>query len=411
MTEEGAEPEPSEEPAPLGKPAANPEPTPDIEAAPFAEAAPVATPATGADVGEGAVPVDAEPTTEPAPSPPPPPPAPVPGAWATLGRGLDLSLSATRELRRASLYIGLLTLALVGPFVIIILACAGFQGGFDWFIDAITGVPPDLRPVDDSVGTFMVVSGIIALIGLFVIGVESQIMAAAILGGRALGRPMSMREALRRSRQVFWRVVRASFLVGLILVIPNLILSLALQSMFGVTSEAPTVILTGVGALMTAPFAYIVTGIVLGDVGAREAVRRSTILARARWRLAIVVSAVGAAIGYIELFATGAGVDILARVGGALHLGFDSSAGTLALVLVVLAGVLAIGSLTFTLAALHDAPQVVAFVGMTGYGGGLDRSREPFAGARRLGRWISIPMVISIVIAIVAGVGGVLALN
>ena len=85
--------------------------------------------------------------------------------------------------------------------------------------------------------------------------------------------------------------------------------------MFGVTSEAPTVILTGVGALMTAPFAYIVTGIVLGDVGAREAVRRSTILARARWRLAIVVSAVGAAIGYIELFATGAGVDILARVG------------------------------------------------------------------------------------------------
>lgn len=340
-----------------------------------------------------------------------PPAGPLPGAWATLGGGLDLSLSANRELRRASVYIGLLTLALVGPFVVIVLAFAGVQGGFDWIGDALIGLQPELEPVDGSVGAYLVISGIVALIGLFVIGIESQIMAAAILGGRALDRPMTMREALRRSRQVFWRVTRASLLVGLILLIPNLILTLTLQSIFGATSEAPTVILTGGTALMAAPFAYIVTGIVLGDVGARESVRRSALLARARWRLAIAVSAVGAVVGYIELFATGAGVDVLARVGTALHLGFDSSAGTVALAVVVLIGVLAIGSLTFTLAALRDAPQVVAFVGMTGYGAGLDRSRDPFGGARRLERWISIPMAISIVIGVLAGVGGVLALN
>jgi hypothetical protein len=351
---------------------------------------------------------DAAPTPTPTPAPAP---GPLPGAWATLGGGLDLSLSANRELRRASLYIGLLTLALVGPFVIVILAFAGVQGGFDWVGDALTGLQPELQPVDDSVVTYVLISGIVALIGLFVIGVESQIMAAAILGGRALGRPMTMREALRRSRQVFWRVVGASILVGVILLIPNLVLTAIFQSMFGPTSEAPTVILTAIGALMTAPFAYIVTGIVLGDVDAGEAVRRSARLARARWRLAIAVSAVGAVVGYLELFATGAGIDILARVGGALHLGFDSSAGTAALAIVVLVGVIAIGSLTFTLAALRDAPQVVAFVGMTGYGGGLDRSRGPSGGVRRLERWISIPMAISIAIGVLAGVGGLLALN
>jgi hypothetical protein len=345
---------------------------------------------------------------EPAPSPEP---SPLPGAWATLGGGLDLSLSANRELRRASLYIGLLTLLTIGPFAVIILAFGKAQGGFDWIPQAMAGLQPDLVYVDPSVGLFMIVAGCVAAIGLFVIGVESQIMAAAILGGRALGRPMSLHEALRRSRQVFWPVVGATLLVGVILVAPQLILSASLQRVFGDTSEAPAVILTFLGALLSAPFAYIVTGIVLGDVGAGEAVRRSVRLARARWRLAFAVSAVGAVVGFIELFATGSGIDILARLGGALHLGFDSSAGTIALGIIVAAGVLAIGSLTFTLAALRDAPQVVAFLAMTGYGAGLDRSREPWVGPRRLDRWISIPMEIAIFIGVIAGIGGTLALT
>ena len=356
-------------------------------------------------------------TLEPVVAPPepvepeaPPPPAPMPGAWATLSGGLDLSLAANRQLRGASVYIGLLTLALVGPFVVIILAFGAAQGGFDWLEDALVGIRPDMVPVDGSVGTYLLVSGVVAFIGFFSISVESQIIAVAILGGRALGRPMTLREALHRSRQVFWRVVGASILVGFLLVIPNLVLSAVLASAFDQASEASTVIATGVGALLAAPFAYIVSGIVLGDVGAGEAVRRSTRLARARWRLAIAVSSVGAVVAYIQLFAGGAGVDILTRFGGALHLGYDSTAGTIALSLVVLAGVLAIGSLTFTLTALRDAPQIVAFVGMTGYGAGLDRSRC-IQGARLPVRWVSIPMAIAIAIGILAGVAGVLTLT
>ena len=376
-------------------------------------------------VGGGSDPAVAQPepafaAPEPAPAEPeaappepepevPPPLAPMPGAWSTLSGGLDLSLAANRQLRGASVYIGLLTLALVGPFVVIILAFGAAQGGFDWLEDAMVGIQPDMVPVNGSVATYLFVSGFVAFIGFFVISVESQIIAVAILGGRALGRPMTLREALHRSRQVFWRVVGASILVGFLLILPNLVLNAVLASAFDPTSETPTVIATGIGALLAAPFAYIVSGIVLGDVGAGEAVRRSTRLARARWRLAIAVSSVGAVVAYIQLFATGAGVDILSRFGGAMHLGFDSTAGTIALSLVVLTGVLAIGSLTFTLTALRDAPQIVAFVGMTGYGAGLDRSRR-IEGVRLPVRWISIPMAIAIVIGALAGLAGVLTL-
>jgi hypothetical protein len=338
------------------------------------------------------------------------PSAPIPGAWATLGGGLDLSLSANRQLRGASVYIGLLTLALVGPFVIIVLAFAASQGGFGWLEDMLLGIEPDLLPVDNSVATYLVISALVATVGFFVIGIESQIIAAAILGGRALGRPMSLREALHRSRQVFWRVVGASLLVGFLLVLPNVILNYVLSQAFDPTSEAPTVIATAIGALLAAPFAYIVTGIVLGDVGAGEAVRRSTRLARARWRLAIAVSSVGAIVAYIQLFATGAGVDILSRLGSMLHLGFDSSAGTIALSLVVLTGVLAIGSLTFTLTALRDSPQVVAFLGMTGYGAGLDRSRRTQEAPWHV-RWVSVPMRIGIGIGALVAIAGVLQLT
>ena len=113
---------------------------------------------------------------------------------------------------------------------------------------------------------------------------------------------------------------------------------------------------------------------------------------------------------YIQLFAIGAGVDILTRFGSMLHLGFDSPGGTIALTVVVLTGVLAVGSLTFTLTALRDAPQVVAFVGMTGYGAGLDRSRRT-EGTPVPVRWISIPMLIAIGLGAFVGLAGVLDLS
>jgi hypothetical protein len=67
--------------------------------------------------------------------------------------------------------------------------------------------------------------------------------------------------------------------------------------------------------------------------------------------------------------------------------------------------VAAIGSLVFTVSALAVAPQVVAFVGLTGYGGGLDQARD--APTARPVRWLSAPMAVGAGIAIVASLIGV----
>jgi hypothetical protein len=338
-------------------------------------------------------------------APPIPETTPIPGVGAVIGGGLDLTLSASRELRRASLYIGAMTLGLIGPFALVLLAFMSAQGGIDWL-----GPRGFLIPVDESVEAFLTITGLVAVGGMIVIIFESQILAATILGGRALGRPVTLREAVRRSRQVFWRLVGATILVLVALAIPYYLLGRLLESAFRTSAEAQDVIATAVRAVLSAPFAYVVAGIVLGDVGAVEAIRRSTRLARARWRLAIAVSAVGAVATYLLLFALDAGISVLARIGTVFQLGFDSPGATVGLGLLVLVAVLAIGSLTFQLAALRDAPQVVAFLGLTGYGAGLDRARAGDAALPRV-RWISVPMAIAIGIGSLASVAGVLALS
>jgi hypothetical protein len=342
---------------------------------------------------------------------PPVAPAPLPGVRATLGRSLDLSLAASRELRRASLYFGLLTLATVGPFVAIILAFGAVQGGFDWVAIAAAGLQPDLVPVDRTVPGWLLATGLVATVGFIVISIEAPIIGMAILTARRVGRPLTTREALRRSRQVFWQVVGASILVGFILIVPNLVIQAVLTGLFGAGSQTSAVLSSAAGAIVSAPFAYLVAGIVLGDVGPGEAVRRSTRLARLKWPLAIAVSSVSAVVAYLQLFAFGAGADILARIGTALDVGFGSGAGgTAMLVVVVMLGVLSLGSLTFTLAALIAAPQTVAFLDLTGYFAGIERARDASGDEPLRIRWLTIPMTILIGLGLASGLAGVSAL-
>jgi hypothetical protein len=85
-------------------------------------------------------------------------------------------------------------------------------------------------------------------------------------------------------------------------------------------------------------------------------------------------------VSVIQTFALGAGGDALLRVSEFLHLGFESGPIlTLLSVVLILAGVVAIGSLTFTISAIAVAPQVVAFLGLTHHDAGLDLARQPVA--------------------------------
>ena len=171
-------------------------------------------------------------------------------------------------------------------------------------------------------------------------------------------------------------------------------------------TDTSGIFVTLIAVILLAPLGYLATGVVIGDVGAIEALKRSIRLARARPRIAFVVALFTLLTAAIQTFALFAGLDVLVRVAAFLHLGV--SGGVLPLVLTLLgllAFVMAFGSLNFTIAAIVAAPQVSAFLGLTYYAGGLDRARDLAPTAPRF-RWVTRPMVVAmVVVAIASGLG------
>ena len=222
-------------------------------------------------------------------------------------------------------------------------------------------------------------------------------MAISILGGHASDQPLRLREAIVRARQVFWRLLGAGLLVGLATTIVTLVVSLPFirppDSNTGINFIASMI-----AALVVTPFAFASAGIVLGDVGATEALRRSVALFKARPRISLVVTLFTLVTSAIQTFAISAGADAALRVGELMHLNLEQ--GGLPLIItavIVLAFIVAFGSLTFTIAAIVAAPQVTGFLGLTYYSGGLDRARTPDGVRPRRFRWVSLPMAVTMV--------------
>ena len=93
-------------------------------------------------------------------------------------------------------------------------------------------------------------------------------MAAAILGGHYAGHPISTRSALARSRSVFWRVVGVSLIVAIPVYAAQYAISTGLEGLLGKETDISIVASTLAAALVGSPLAYLLTGVVLGDVGA-----------------------------------------------------------------------------------------------------------------------------------------------
>ncbi len=249
--------------------------------APLAEPAPLVVAAAPADLPPAAV------------------AAPVwPKVGAVLSGSLDLVTQARIPLRNASLYIGLL-----GVLTMALTAMTLLAPGVDLFSD-----PPE------GIGGWTVLAVFVSFLAVVAIGVESEIIGVAILGGARIGQPLSLREALRRSRQVFWRVLWATFAVGLIGAFLSGVLQAVFGAIFGNTTDAAPVGSALLAGVITAPFIYVPVGIVLGDVGAMESIRRSIRLARARFRLAVVASLFSVVAQFILVFAASAGIDLVIRV-------------------------------------------------------------------------------------------------
>ena len=338
------------------------------------------------------------PAPEPAPEPEPAPPSQsyeLPGPRRVVAAGLQLALAAARDLRRASIYIGLLALAALGPAVAFAIATID-RHDLDLAVvieDLVLGEGLYFFQHPELVGPLLFLEALvgIGLVVLLAISIDAQAIGIGLLAGQAVGRPMTLPEAVSRARQVFWRLVAGSFLVGAYSTVIQIVLGLVVGT-GAVPNLALEFTIAVAATLATVPFAYLAAGIVLGDVGAIEALRRSTRLFRARPATAVVVVLLTLVTAAIETFALGAGLDLVGRVGEAL--GLELTAGGFALVLPIvfsLATITAFGSLLFTIAALVSAPQVAAFLGLTFYGAGLDRARVE-GGRPRDFRWVTRPM-------------------
>lgn len=298
----------------------------------------------------------------------------LPGARSLVAAGFELLRLSQRDLTRASLYIGLLTLLTVGPAVVLLIYFVTQEP--DLFTDFLAFAGSE-APSEPPTSLVLVVLAFFVAVPAFVaISIEAELMAVGILAGRRVGRAVSMEEALRRSRQAFWRIVVASLLIGAASTAILLGLGEVLSPSIMASSELNTFFSVVLGIAFGLPFAYLTTGIVLGDAGPVQTLARSIRLARARPLLALVIAAFTTLVSVINTFALAAGGDTLLRIADFLHLDFQSGPLlTVLSVLVILAGVVAIGSLIFTISAVTTAPQVVAFLGLTHFSGGLDLAR------------------------------------
>ena len=331
-------------------------------------------PASGAPPAEApAIPLAPAPAAVPASPASPTVPQlaipPVSSTRALLGASFDLLGRSSEEMRRASFYVGAVVLGTAGP-----LALA------TWAIEVIGLDRTNAqmrRALDEGGGWMLALLGLIAAIGLTVAIVESRSMAMAVLGGQMAGRPVTPRQALARSRSVFWRAIVAAIIVAIPIGIVQSAAETLFVSMVGRPIDISIVISTLAAAIVGAPLAYVLAGVVLGDVEPFEAVRRSIRVFRARKMAAAIVAAFETTAVLLILAGLSAGLDVALRVFSALGLGPDAGPVGQALPPVgIVATIFAAGTLLYTVYAITVAPQVVMFVGLTHATIGLDRVRS-----------------------------------
>jgi hypothetical protein len=346
------------------------------------------------------------PLPEPAPAIPPPPPPAVQSTRRLIGASFDLLTQSTAEMRAASFYIGGVVLATIAPlalatFAIEVAAPTAGEVDFDAFFRS------------SAAAGWYSLTAIVAGLGLVVANVESQNLAVAILGARYADRPIDARAALARSRMSFWRAILAAIIVTVPVSIVTQIVDGVVVDISNGSNAWSFVVAIVVGVLIGAPLAYLLTGVVLGDVDPFEATRRSFRVFQARKWSAAIVALFEALATLIVLVGIGAGLEIVLGLFDAI--GLDAGSGALGLAIIaagIVVGTFALGTLIYTALAISVAPQVVMFVGLTRATIGLDHVRphgDHDPAIRRTGRrafhWITIPLWIGLAIGLIGLVG------
>lgn len=277
-------------------------------------------------------------------------------AVAIIGEGFGEALRASRVIRNASIYVGILFVALAGAGVMAEIGIVTWASTFRAASQDILAVA--LERVNGA--QFLVLAGIL---GCEIVLIDGTAIALTLLGGRILGASVTLRAAIQRARQVFWRLVG----VGLTVALAQLVVSMIYRIVIGAAAVGPG---TGAtfyriepipGAIVAIPFVLATTSIVVADDSIGGALRRSAVLARRAPWLVVALSVFSLLLGYIGLFSLGSGWDILGRVVTAIHLDIRAGSGNFIItVLLGLAFLSALGSILFTVGAIMSAAQVTA---------------------------------------------------
>ena len=313
-----------------------------------------------------ATPPASPPTTPPATAPPDIPLVPT---ARLLSASFDLLGRSGTDMRRASFYAGLIVLGTVGPLALASWALLVIETERG-FTDFEVGIGANAEAGFAGLG-------LVAFAGLVVAWVESRSLAMTVLGGRMVERPVSTRRALARSRRMFWSAILASVMAAIPVLFVQGLVSEFFAPTFGQAVEASVITSTLVTALIGGPFAYVLAGVVLGDVNPFEALRRSFRVFRARKMAAAIVVVFETVTALLVLFGISAGLDLVVRLFQGLGVGPEAGSVGLAVTTIgVVAVTFAFGTLIFTVNAITVAPQVVMFLGLTHATFGLDRVRQ-----------------------------------
>ncbi len=312
---------------------------------------------------------------------------------------LDLLLRAETGLRAASFYIGFVLAGTVGPVVALVAAAAAVLG---------EGLFEEGQMLAQTWPAWLAPGMFVAVAGYFVASIEVSILAAAVIGATVEGRPLSIGGLLRLCRRRFWTASRAGLLIAVPAVIGQAVGSGVASALGDPSGQLAFAFQLIASVLFGVPFVYALAGVVIGEVGARESVRRSWRLFRARPRLALVVSAFGIVPQFVVLFALSAGADIVIRVIGAV--GIEGEFPRILAVAASFVFTFALGTLTFLAAAIASTPQVHAFIALTHYTHGLELGRDPADAARGRRAWVTLPLAVAIAIALLSLAAGIASL-
>jgi len=200
----------------------------------------------------------------------------LPTGRRVVSAGLQLAQGSSVAIRRASIYIGLLSLGAFGPAAILILVGLAKLLADPTTADTLRNDPISFfAEQPDLAGPLLLVyvAGAVGLVLLLAISIDAQAIAISVLGSAASGSPLRLSEALRRARQTFWRLVGSGLLVGLGSGLVSLAIQLPFLRPFD-SNQGVSFIASMISTLVFTPFAFAATGIVLGDAGAVETLRR-----------------------------------------------------------------------------------------------------------------------------------------